>query len=345
MTAFRDDLQTTVVPFAAGDGRALNLVHVEGAKAPTRGPVLLVHGAGVRANIFRAPVDTTLVDLLVGAGWDVWMENWRASTDVEPSPWTLDQAAVFDHPSAVRTVLDSTGADDLKAVVHCQGSTSFTMSAVAGLVPEVSTVVTNAVSLHPVIPPVSRVKIRVATPLMARLTPYLDPSWGLGPPNLVARALVGLVRLTHHECDNTVCRMVSFTYGTGFPCLWSHANLNDETHEWVKQEFAKVPLTFFAQMVRCVVRGHLVSVDGRKELPQSFVSQPPQTDARFVFIAGEDNHCFLPESQRRTFRFFDTHRPGHHALHVFPRYGHLDMFMGKQAASDVHPTILEELSR
>jgi hypothetical protein len=98
-------------------------------------------------------------------------------------------------------------------------------------------------------------------------------------------------------------------------------------------------------MVRCVVRGHLVSVDGRKELPQSFVAQAPQTDARFVFIAGEDNRCFLPESQRRTFRFFDTHRPGHHALHVFPRYGHLDMFMGKQAASDVHPTILEELAR
>jgi hypothetical protein len=94
-----------------------------------------------------------------------------------------------------------------------------------------------------------------------------------------------------------------------------------------------------------VVRGHLVSVDGRTELPQSFVAQAPQTDARFVFIAGEDNHCFLPESQRRTFRFFDTHRPGHHALHVFPRYGHLDMFMGKQAASDVHPTILEELAR
>ena len=40
----------------------------------------------------------------------------------------------------------------MKAVIHCQGSTSFTMSAVAGLVPEVKTIVTNAVSLHPVVP-------------------------------------------------------------------------------------------------------------------------------------------------------------------------------------------------
>ena len=54
-----------VIPFTAGDGVELNLVHVRGEHAPTRGPVLLVHGAGVRANIFRAPSGRTLVDALV----------------------------------------------------------------------------------------------------------------------------------------------------------------------------------------------------------------------------------------------------------------------------------------
>ena len=87
-----------VVPFLAGDGRSLNLHHVRGAQEPTKGPVVLVHGAGVRANIFRAPVAPTLVDALVADGYDVWLENWRASIDVEPSEWTLDQAAVHDHP-------------------------------------------------------------------------------------------------------------------------------------------------------------------------------------------------------------------------------------------------------
>ena len=82
-------------------------------------------------------------------GYDVWLENWRASIDLAPNEWTLDQAAVHDHPDAVRKVVEETGADELKAVIHCQGSTSFMMSAVAGLVPEVKTIVTNAVIAAP----------------------------------------------------------------------------------------------------------------------------------------------------------------------------------------------------
>lgn len=337
-------LRETVVPFVAGDGMALNLVHAQGRYPPALGPVLLVHGAGVRSNIFRPPTARTLVDALVEAGYDVWLEDWRASIDVEPTSWTLDAAAVFDHPQAVREVLRHTGAADLQAVVHCQGSTSFTMAAVAGLLPEVRTVVTNAVSLHPVIPGISEIKIRGATPLVARFTPFMDAQWGDHAPTPFAKVVRTLVRTVHRECDNGVCRMVSFTYGTGFPCLWSHANLNDATHEWVRQEFAKAPMTFFAQMARCVQRGHLVSVDGRPELPESFVAGPPQTDARFVFLAGADNRCFLAESQRRTHRFFDTHRPGRDALHVLGGYGHLDIFMGRRAATDVFPLILKELA-
>ena len=76
----------------------------------------------------------------------------------------------------------------------------------------------------------------------------------------VTRALVLFVKATHRECDNTVCRMVSFTYGTGWPALWSHANLDDATHDWVRGEFAEVPFTFFAQMDRSIRAGHLVPV-------------------------------------------------------------------------------------
>ena len=70
-----------LVPFPAGDGLELNLVHIRGEREATRGPVMLVHGAGVRANIFRAPVERTIVDALVEDGYDVWLENWRASID------------------------------------------------------------------------------------------------------------------------------------------------------------------------------------------------------------------------------------------------------------------------
>ena len=332
-----------VIPFVTDDGRTANVVHVTGATAPTRGPVLLVHGAGVRGNIFRAPVETNLVDDLIAHGFDVWLENWRASIDLPPTEWTLDDAAVFDHPAAVRTVLEHTGASSCKAVIHCQGSTSFMMSAVAGLLPQVDTIVSNAVSIHPVVPRLARWKIVYLTRMVSRLTSYLDPQWGIHADGVVPRAIVAAVELSHHECDNPVCKMASFTYGVGHPTLWSHANLDDGTHEWLRDEFKKVPLTFFLQMDECVKAGRLVSVKGYPELPLDFAAQAPATDARFALLAGAENQCFLPESQERTFAWLDERSPGSHSLHVLPGYGHLDVFMGKDAARDVFPLIRAEL--
>jgi hypothetical protein len=139
--------------------------------------------------------------------------------------------------------------------------------------------------------------------------------------------------------------MVSFTYGTGWPALWSHDNLDEATHNWIRSEFGKCPMTFFAQMHRCCEAGHLVPVDGLPELPTSFVAGPPHTDARFVFLAGEDNLCFLPESQQRSFNFFAKHRRGRDTLHKISGYGHLDIFFGRDAYKHTYPLMLEELGR
>lgn len=342
----RTPLREERVPFRAGDGLECHLLHVTGRKPPTRGPVLLVHGAGVRANIFRAPVATNFVEYLVDRGHDVWLENWRASIDLAPNDWTLDQAALHDHPAAVKTVVERTGSRKVKAVIHCQGSTSFAMSAMAGLVPDVSTIVTNAVSLHTVIPGFARFKIRYAVPLVGLMTRRLDPRWGLAPPNLAARLLDIVVKLTHRECDNAVCRWASFTYGYGFPTLWRHENLDETTHEWLKAEFGSVPISFFRQMARCVGRGHLVRYGkGDSRLPEDFAARAPETDARFAFFTGSMNRCFLPESQERSFAHFDGQRKGVHSLHVVPDYGHLDMFIGRKAASDVYPLMAAELEK
>lgn len=337
------DYEQRVVEFAALDGFGLNLINVRNPARYDRGPVLLVHGAGVRANLFRAPVETTLVDELIANGYDVWLENWRASIDLTPNLWTLDQAAAYDHPAAVQTVCQLTGRNQIKAIIHCQGSTSFMMSAVAGLVPQVETIVSNAVSLHPIVPAWSAFKLRFAVPLVRLLKPYFDCQWGNRSPDLIAWLMTSLVRLSHHECDNTVCKMVSFTYGSGFPALWRHENLNNATHEWIRHEFAHVPLTFFRQMARCVARGRLVSYERIPGLPDDYTANPPQTDARFAFFAGDRSRCFLPESQVRTHEYLSQFRKDFHTLHRLPGYSHLDVFIGKSAAKDIFPLILKEL--
>ena len=121
----RADHRTESHAFTAGDGLPLTLVRVRGRAEPWRGPVMLVHGAGVRAELFRPPLPRTLVDALLDDGWDVWLLNWRASIDLPPVPWTLDDAAAGWSWAAVRYVVGVTGAETVKAIVHCQGSTSF----------------------------------------------------------------------------------------------------------------------------------------------------------------------------------------------------------------------------
>ncbi|MCC5938178.1 MAG: esterase [Lunatimonas sp.] len=334
--------QFDTIPFQALDGFSCNLKHYVTKNPTPKGPVLLVHGAGVRSNIFNPPAEQNIIHMLSDAGYDVWLENWRASIDLEPNEWDLDQVAHFDHPAAVQKVLECTGHSELKAIVHCQGSTSFMISAALGLLPQVKVIISNAVSLHPVIPRFSVFKLSVLLPIVGTMFDYLDPSWGLGAPDFKSKMIKKLVKATHWEADTTVGKMVSFTYGSGMPALWELENLDKKTMDWIQYEFAHVPLTFFRHIRSCVREGVLKPSDGSG---MEYQVTPPQTEARIVLFAGEKNKCFLAESQKRTFEYLDKLNPGFHQLYLLDEYSHLDVFFGKNAHIDVFPKMIAELDK
>ena len=335
-----------IVPFRAGDGLPLKLGHFRGDAEPTRGPVLVVAGTGVRGAIFSsAPQPVTMVDALVGEGYDVWVEDWRASIDFPPLRYTLDQAAVFDHPAAVREIRERTGAESIKALVHCQGSTSFTMSSLAGLVDDVRTVVSNAVSLHPVVTKRSRAKLSLLTPVASRIYDGTDPQWAVRPPTPTRKALARWVRLTRHDCDEPACVMSQYIYGAGSDVLWRHANLDSATHHWVAREFGYVPFSFFRQILASVKAGHLVPADDLPALPRSFVDATPPQEQLWTFVGGERNVCFMPEGQERSQAWFRERSPQDHGFVEFPGYSHLDVFFGRDASKDTFPHILAGLER
>jgi len=332
--------QFEVLPFSASDGFSLNLWRLKNDSPTPRGPVLLLHGAGVRSNIFNAPNNKNILDALAEAGYDVWLENWRGSIECTPNEWDLDMVAENDHPAAVKEICRRTGASTIKAIIHCQGSTSFMISAVKGLIPEVTTILSNAVSLHPVVPSFSKFKLNWVVPIVKPITKYLNPHWGDEAPDLKSKFFRALVNLTHHENDTKVGKFVSFTYGAGKPALWELNNLTDETKDWIRNEFGNVPMTFFDHIKKCVSSGTLVSADGSVD----YAAAAPKTNARFVFFSGKLNKCFRSESQVNSYNYFNKIRDGFHQLHLYDTYSHLDVFFGKNAYTDIFPTMIKELN-
>lgn len=338
--------------FDTKDGVKLNLQHLppDPNADADRGAVMFVHGSGTRANLFCPPSTITLPAMLSAAGFDVWLLNWRASIDVEPTQYTFDDAAVNDFPAAVAEILrlsDSKAAKDtqtVKAVVHCQGSHAFMMSIASELLPQVTLVVANSTAMHPRVRWSAKVKLPIALLSLGRMTDWFNPQFGLYASSFSAKVLDLLVRMFHHECDNAVCKHSSFTYGVGFPTLWSHENLDDVTHDWIKGEFAHVPVSLFRQTHKCLKAKHLIPVRGYEEIPADFALVKPKTTAKFLFVCGADNKTFDPRGMAKTFEHFDEHFPGVNKHWVVPGYGHLDTFLGKTASVDIFPGIIDWLS-
>ncbi|MGZ6705999.1 MAG: alpha/beta fold hydrolase [Solirubrobacteraceae bacterium] len=341
----RPGLRRHVVGVRTADGVDLTVHRLaRDGREPQGDPVLMMHGTGTRAEIFYgAPLPRTLPEALLDAGLDVWVANWRGSIDLPARSYTLDEVARYDHPALIAAVLRETGRATLKAVVHCQGSTSFALAAAAGLVPEVTDVVSTSVSFHVDVPAASRRRMTLLLPLLAPGYPGFDPQWAIRPTAARARVLALYTRLVRRECHQPVCQMANYVYGAGGDVLWAHRNIEPATHRWIAREFGWVPTSFFRQMARCVRAGQVVAVDGSTALPARAADAPPRDRPRWTLIAGSDNRCFLPSSQQRTFAWLDDLEPGRHALHVIGGYTHLDLYFGVRAGEDVFGHVVTAL--
>jgi hypothetical protein len=189
-------------------------------------------------------------------------------------------------------------------------TSSFTMAALAGLVPQVTHLVSNAVSLHVDLVPDPRRRLQVLVPLLRPGMPGLDPQWASRPPALRAEGFARWARVMRGECDNPVCTVANYTYGVGPDVLWRHENLTEATHRWITREFGWVPLSFFRHMAACAAAGRPVSVDDRVPgCPETSPRRRPAPGARFTLLAGAENRCFLPEGQRRTHAWLHARLP------------------------------------
>lgn len=329
-------------PFRTSDGITLKLTRYKGG---CKGPVLLLHGAGVSSGIFSTDlIDTNLLEYLYAHQYDVWLLDFRVSIDLPSaaSSSTADQVATIDHPEAVAEVRRLSGAKDIQVVAHCYGATTFTMALLAGLT-GVRSVLLSQVSAHLLVKPLGQIKAGLHLPEVLEvlgvrtMTAYRDThaDW---EQRLLDTALRFYPIRHGEDCQSAVCHRISFMYAL----LYDHSKLNRRLHDNLHELFGVASLTMFDHLALMATRGQVVTADGRDEyLPHLDRMALPVT-----FICGSDNQCFIPESTKRTFDGLCARNgTGLYRRHVIPGYGHIDCIFGRDAASDVFPHILEHLER
>jgi cholesterol oxidase len=63
-----------------------------------------------------------------------------------------------------------------------------------------------------------------------------------------------------------------------------------------------------------------------------------------TFLHGAENRLFFPEGTIKTVEALSAANGAHLYKHVLiPNYAHMDLFIGRNAARDVYPTILAAL--
>lgn len=335
--------------FPTSDGVMLRLTRYIGGH---KGPVLVVHGVGVWSGMFALrTVRQNFAQYLGEHGYDVWLLDWRGSTQLPLRQFTFDEVAAHDYPPAVDFILKETGADSVQAVVHCAGSATFFMSLALGKLPAVRSVACSQVALHFEVPPSTEAKALMRLPdLLAAagreyMTPLEDPDFPLFQP------LFGqFVDSVHHECRSTTCHRITFLYGH----LYNHASMNPETHDTLSEQFGKCNMLSFRHLAQLARRGvseafdHGVEENLRRygtESPPSYL-RPEHLRIPVTFVSGEKNRTFVPKSTELTYDWLVEHNgPELYQRHVLPDYGHIDTFMGANANRDAYPLFLESLER
>ncbi|WP_280233449.1 alpha/beta hydrolase [Nocardia cyriacigeorgica] len=336
------------IPFRAGDGTRLLLRRVDTGD-PTRPAVLLLHGHAASSEMFLLPEIRNLADVLVDAGYEPWLLDWRGSSRLpyneSGARFTYDDVALYDIPDAVAQIRGVIGERPLYIVAQCIGALTLSMSLAAGLLPGLAGVVAQGVFLTPKMSGSSRLRVALGGELLRSRVNHIPADfrkvglWSRYTPLFAAMSRRG-------DCADPTCRLVHRNWGLGGE-LFLHRNLDPRTHDRLADLLGPVPLWIMPHMRRIelahtVVRWHERD-DRYRALPENALDHADRIDCPVLLMSGSDNK-FWYDSNRLCHEVLTARHPELEVDYVeIPGYGHLDTFIGRGAALDVFGHILEFL--
>jgi cholesterol oxidase len=312
-------------------------------KGGTKGPVVLAGGFAMSIHSFVIEtIDTNLARYLVERGYDVWLLDYRASRDLPSAKkeFSLDDIAREDWPEAVEEVRRVAKAETVQAFGHCVAAVTLQMALASGM-QGVRSAVCGQFTLFPTGSILNKVKAFFHVgDLMAwaGLRFVGNPTRFDAPDALVDLVLRPLPLATEERCGLAECRWINAIYG----CTHRHAQLNDITHESLPGMFGVGNVKALRHLSRMTKKGRAVTFEGGND----YFEHPERLAIPILFLHGDRNYIFMPEGSARTVRWLRRKNgPGLYRRIVLKGYAHLDTIIGRNAARDVFPHIVEHLDR
>jgi len=316
----------------------------------TKGPVMVTHGLLMSTAAYLiTTIDQNLTEYLVDHGYDVWLFDYRASTDLPSalSNFTLDDIATADWPEAVGFVKNRTGRD-VEVVGHCMGSLTLQMALLAdsknnpsrGL-QGVRAAVCSQVTVHVEARFYNRMTaaLRVAKRLQRVGFRTIQPET---TPDALDWLIDLILRLNPfvprgQRCSLAVCHWVTAFCGP----THRHEQLNLETHRNIVNLFGPGDLKALKQIARIIRHKTAVSSKGADDyLPN--VQQ--LKDLPILFLAGDYSRIFPAAGARKIHNCLQDNGCTKSKLVSLPQYAHLDGFIGENSSCEIFPIIEEFLA-
>ncbi len=341
--------EKTLHPFDTDDGLTLSLQRFK--VADSKKIVLLLHGLTTSTDMYIMPEQNNLVNYLHANGFtDVWSLDWRGSGrftyNLSPHRYTIDDVAKYDIPKALEFIREVCGEDvKINIIAHCVGSLSLMCSIAAGYAKDIQCVVSNSVSLTPMVHWQGLIKIFFGPELLeyvfryAYISPKLPYLPGLG----FGKWLYWMERLIRRECTEPACHLVSFMWGWGFPAAYKHRNLHPITHRRLVDLFGGTSFHYHRHIRKMLFKKAAVSYDSKKPLNYLEEIRNRETLPPILLMSGGENNIF-PGSNKRTYELMQATPHAKKFNYVeFPEYGHQDVLMGQYCHIEVFPKILSFL--
>ncbi len=349
------DAKLSTIPFSTSDKLGLSFLRWE--REPCDDIVVIIHGLTTSSDMYIMPEHDNLVSYLLDHGFtDVWTLDFRMSNrfgyNLHRNRYNMDDCAMYDMPAALAKVRQEVGSRRrIHVICHCLGSVAFMMSLFGRTVDGITSVIANSIALTPRIPKWSKVKLTVAPFVCDYLLgiEYINPWWHREPGWSVGQLMSRGVSFFHRECNVPACHMLSFMWGSGCPALYFHENLHDVTHRRGADLYGGVSLNYYRHVLK-MVNSDSTAVKYEpanpkyRSLPDNYLAHAKAIETPVLFMTGEVNNVFR-DSNIVCYERLEKIVPGRHELHVFPGYGHQDVFMGKNVANDIFPRLLEFLDK